>query len=45
MVHFTDKFVALDYDDLKYNLCDDVIFPSAIRVDDRFDSPFGRFYT
>jgi len=39
-----EQFVALDYADLKYNPCDDVIFPCVMRVDDKLGDALGRFY-
>lgn len=36
--------IVLDYAALKYNPCDDLIFPSVIRVDDLLPEPLGRYY-
>jgi hypothetical protein len=44
VIEFTEKYIALDYADLKYNPCDDVIFPCVTRVDDRLENPLGRYY-
>jgi hypothetical protein len=40
---FHHKGVALDYQNLKYNPCNDIIIPSVIRTDD-LQKPLGRFY-
>ncbi|HCK08275.1 hypothetical protein MK139_06375 [bacterium] len=44
MFRFTEQFVALDYEGLTYNPCDDVIFPSVIRVDDKLKDPKAKYY-
>jgi hypothetical protein len=44
MIKFSEQFVALDYEELKYNPCDDLIFPCVIRVDDKLVDPLGKYY-
>ena len=44
MIIFTEHFVALDYEGLRYNPCDDLIFPCVTRVDDKLESPLGKYY-
>ena len=44
MIEFTEHFEALGYEGLKYNPCDDLIFPSVIRVDDELSEPLGKYY-
>lgn len=44
MIEFNEQFVALSYEDVKYNPCDDLIFPSVIRVDDKLKDPLGKYY-
>lgn len=40
---FHHRGVALDYKDLKYNPCDDIIIPSVVRTD-RLQKLLGRYY-
>ena len=40
---FHHKGVVLDYKDLKYNPCDDIIIPSVVRTD-HLQKPLGRYY-
>ena len=44
MIQFTESFVALDYEGLKYNPCDDLIFPSVVRVGDRVERALDDYY-
>ena len=41
---FHHQGVVLDYQNLKYNPCNDVIIPSVVRVDGSFGKPLGRYY-
>jgi hypothetical protein len=41
---FHHQGVVLDYRNLKYNPCNDVIIPSVVRVDGYFQRPLGRYY-
>jgi hypothetical protein len=41
---FRHHSVVLDYKDLKYNPCNDVIIPSVIRTQPNLAQPLGRFY-
>ncbi len=36
--------VVLDYRDLRFNPCDDLIFPGVIRAADHFSRPLGKYY-
>lgn len=36
--------VVLDYRDLRYNPCDDVIVPAVVKAADHFGNPLGRWY-
>ena len=40
---FKHHSIVLDYKDLKYNPCNDVIIPSVIRTE-HLDKPLGRYY-
>ncbi len=40
---FRHHSIVLDYKDLKYNPCNDVIIPSVIRTE-HLDKPLGRYY-
>ncbi len=40
---FYHKGVVLDYKDLKYNPCDDIIIPSVVRTE-HLQKPLGRYY-
>jgi len=44
MIKFNEHYVALSYDGLKYNPCDDLIFPCVTRVDDKLENPLGKYY-
>ncbi len=44
MIRFGEQFVALGFEGLEYNPCDDVIFPCVTRVDDKLEQPLGRYY-
>ncbi len=41
---FHHHSIVLDYRDLKYNPCNDVIIPSVIRTQPNLTQPLGRFY-
>ena len=41
--HAIHQGVVLDYKDLKYNPCNDVIIPSVIATD-QLQKPLGRYY-
>jgi len=41
---FERNGLALDYRNLKYNPCDDLIFPSIINAEKHFDKPLGKYY-
>lgn len=41
---FSKGTVILDYRDLRYNPCDDLIFPSVIRASDYFSRPLAKYY-
>ncbi len=36
--------IVLSYKDLKYNPCDDIIFPSVIKVPGNIEKPLGKYY-
>lgn len=36
--------IVLSYKDLKYNPCNDVIFPSVIKVPEHIEKPLGKYY-
>jgi len=40
---FRHHSIVLDYEDLKYNPCDDVIIPSVVRTE-HLDEPLGKHY-
>jgi len=41
---FRHHSIVLDYQDLKYNPCNDVIIPSVIRAQPHLAKPLGRYY-
>ncbi len=41
---FRHHSIVLDYKDLKYNPCNDVIIPSVVRTQPHFSKPLGRCY-
>jgi len=41
---FSKGTVILDYKDLRYNPCDDLIFPGVIRAADHFPRPLAKYY-
>ena len=41
---FKHKETILHYNDLQYNPCNDIIFPSVIKAYKYFDSPLGKYY-
>ncbi len=41
---FRHHSIVLDYQNLKYNPCNDVIIPSVIRAQPNLTKPLGRFY-
>ena len=40
----SDGTIVLDYADLRYNPCDDLIFPSVIRTDATVAGPLANYY-
>lgn len=41
---FRHQSIVLDYETLKYNPCDDVLFPSIIKTDGYISNPLGKYY-
>lgn len=41
---FERRGIAIDFNDLKYNPADDVIFPSVIKATGAFGKPLGEYY-